>query len=486
MRAFVLAVILVILMTLGGGEGVDVEAKVSLWVRVQSQFFSSAPIFGKIQLSYSYSPLTQVRNYAGVPIDVFWKADDGRLVSQSNSFIRNGTKFIISSFPTHKFVFALHGDETDRGGGDDGFDAEVVMARHNMKSIITLTDDGRLVADTSTEATRRQSALESDLSTCRMEADDKTTSTAFETCVVKAVSNQVSILSTEKETLRHYRDEMGDKMSDYLCRDEDGDHTVDKIVKGSNGQKIRLGGAGGQRSITVHTVVNTEGNKVYVADDFISEEECNELISGAQPSLQKATEYKGGKTAGNRKADAQSFFYSAVDFQDDRSVLDFGHGATIYQKVHELVNKLTGYNMDIDGQEGISVLRYLPGDYYKPHCDGSCNSDKGNGMRTGARVATALMYCRSADVGGSTIFPNVGVSVPVKPGRVLLFTYGGEAFEYSGLFQGVQDPNGFSRHAGCPILEGEKWMATAWWRYGVHHDDAWSSYDAHGAPLGNT
>ena len=289
-----------------------------------------------------------VRNHAGVKIDTFWKAEDGRLVPQSDSYIRNGTKYIISSYPKHRFVFQVHGSSQ----ADEGkYDAEVVMSRHEMQTTITRGNDGRLIAKSSTEATRRQDALMRGVSGCRMQSEGQSSesSPSLPSCVLEAVEDHVGALRREKDLLRSYRNLMSEKLATYMCADEEGEHTVDALIKGSRGMTVHLGGASGPTAVTVHTVVNTEGSKVYVIDDFISETECNELIGTASKSLEKATEYTGA--VGNRKADAFSIFYDDVDFGSRGSVLGNKKGATAYQRIHALLNKLTGYNINIDGQE---------------------------------------------------------------------------------------------------------------------------------------
>ena len=40
--------------------------------------------------------------------------------------------------------------------------------------------------------------------------------------------------------------------------------------------------------------------------------------------------------------------------------------------------------------------------------------------------------------------------------------------------------DGYTEHSGCPVLEGEKWITTAWMREGVTADDPWDLYDPMG------
>ena len=45
---------------------------------------------------------------------------------------------------------------------------------------------------------------------------------------------------------------------------------------------------------------------------------------------------------------------------------------------------------------------------------------------------------------------------------------------------------GYTEHSGCPVLEGEKWITTAWMREGVSYDNPWTLYDPSGIPILNT
>jgi hypothetical protein len=64
-----------------------------------------------------------------------------------------------------------------------------------------------------------------------------------------------------------------------------------------------------------------------------------------------------------------------------------------------------------------------------------------------------------------------------KNGTTVFFSYMGE--------NGKMD-EGFTEHSSCPVLEGEKWAATAWMRLGVSRDDNWEAYDPSGVKILDT
>jgi prolyl 4-hydroxylase len=109
--------------------------------------------------------------------------------------------------------------------------------------------------------------------------------------------------------------------------------------------------------------------------------------------------------------------------------------------------------------EPFTIIRYGPGDEYRPHADYYDPADPGSrtGLdQGGQRVATFLLYLNRPAGGGATSFPGAGVSVPAEPGAGLLF--------FNCRPDGAPDPS--TLHAGEPVTAGEKWLASRWIRAG--------------------
>ena len=121
-----------------------------------------------------------------------------------------------------------------------------------------------------------------------------------------------------------------------------------------------------------------------------------------------------------------------------------------------LANFLSNYTLGLDGQEELMAVQYNAGQQYMLHCDGSCD---GSPFVGGGRLATVLMYCATAD-GGGTAFPNANVHVVPKKGQAVYFHFRGP--EPDGV---VEDWH--TEHSGCPVKSGEKWVVTQWLRDGV-------------------
>lgn len=97
--------------------------------------------------------------------------------------------------------------------------------------------------------------------------------------------------------------------------------------------------------------------------------------------------------------------------------------------------------------EPLHILRYQPGQEYKPHVDALPGVANQRGW-------TALAYLNEDYGGGETVFPEIGIIARGKAGDVLVFRNLGE--------DGRPDPR--TRHAGRPVTSGMKWLATRWIR----------------------
>lgn len=99
--------------------------------------------------------------------------------------------------------------------------------------------------------------------------------------------------------------------------------------------------------------------------------------------------------------------------------------------------------------EPLHVLRYTPGQQYRPHHDAHAYAQVEK-----RRVATALLYLNDNYEGGETNFPELGITVRGGVGDLLIFHN----------LDANKMPDMRMIHAGLPITSGEKWLATRWIR----------------------
>ncbi|GAA0141381.1 protein modifying enzyme [Lithospermum erythrorhizon] len=123
--------------------------------------------------------------------------------------------------------------------------------------------------------------------------------------------------------------------------------------------------------------------------------------------------------------------------------------------------------------EAFNVLRYEIGQRYLSHYDSFDPAEYG--PQKSQRVASFLLYLSDVDEGGETVFPFedgqnmdpsfdfskcIGLKVKPRRGDGLLF--------YSLFTNGTIDKT--SLHGSCPVIRGQKWVATKWIRDQVTED----------------
>ena len=77
-------------------------------------------------------------------------------------------------------------------------------------------------------------------------------------------------------------------------------------------------------------------------------------------------------------------------------------------------------------------------------------------------------YCQASKRGGHTHFSRAKIKLKPKEGDLLVFSYLHD--------DGTNDYTRLSMHSGCPIREGEKIIATQWFRNDVSELKNWIAY----------
>lgn len=107
--------------------------------------------------------------------------------------------------------------------------------------------------------------------------------------------------------------------------------------------------------------------------------------------------------------------------------------------------------------EFLSVLHYAPGQQYRPHFD--CIPPGTDFDRNGQRAKTALLFLNDDFDGGETQFTEIDLKVRGRRGDILVF---------SNLSPGGEIDRA-ARHAGLPVTQGTKWIASKWFRTKKFH-----------------
>ncbi|KAI4884388.1 hypothetical protein NFI96_011235, partial [Prochilodus magdalenae] len=107
--------------------------------------------------------------------------------------------------------------------------------------------------------------------------------------------------------------------------------------------------------------------------------------------------------------------------------------------------------LDMKSAEELQVANYGIGGQYEPHYD-SMPTNNSLFELQGERIATVLVYITDVEVGGATVFPNIGAALQPKRGSAVVW--------FNLLKSGEGDAR--TLHAACPVFVGSKWVANKW------------------------
>jgi prolyl 4-hydroxylase len=178
-------------------------------------------------------------------------------------------------------------------------------------------------------------------------------------------------------------------------------------------------------------------------ENVVNEEECKELIDLAKGKL------KPSAVVG----DSKKSFSSARKSEH----------AWLHHNINENVLHISERIASIVGQplnyaEKLQIVRYQPGGKFNTHLDTFQSSGKLGReylLKGGQRTYTALLYLNSVDAGGETFFPAFSLDITPIQGNLLVF----ESFSKE-----TNQVHLLSKHGSRPLIDGEKWIATLWFR----------------------
>lgn len=192
------------------------------------------------------------------------------------------------------------------------------------------------------------------------------------------------------------------------------------------------------------TTLREHAPRIVAYEKALTPLECDYVICAAMPMLTPSA-VVDPKAGGARQESFRTSDGCAIGVAD----LDLALIA-IWEKLCGLIGAPT------PNSELMGVLRYRPGQEYRPHHDylPADEKDYSEVRRAGQRAHTLLVYLNDRFSGGETTFPRLGISFRGRAGDALYFQ---NTDEY-----GV--PIEDSQHAGAAVSTGEKWMLTLWIR----------------------
>lgn len=189
---------------------------------------------------------------------------------------------------------------------------------------------------------------------------------------------------------------------------------------------------------------------IYRVPKLLTAGECALLVSLARPRLKPA----------------QIFHESQKRFVVDPLRTSHAAGFPVtfeWPFVHALNRRFAAASRtDTDQGEPLQLLRYRPGEEYRPHLDAIAGLSN-------QRIWTVLTWLGQDFSGGQTHFSKLNLSIAGQRGDTLVFA--------NAIADGRPDPR--TEHAGLPVITGEKLLASRWVRAAVPNSA--SGFGAHEA-----
>jgi hypothetical protein len=387
-------------------------------------------------------------NYAGFAVELVFVMKHTRELKPVRN-LRNGTEEVIRSYDTHEFLLRYLVADTEEKRR-----AEVQLIKGPRDETVVITVNqatGKLEASKVQRDAAMKEIIRDAIVSCKNDDYELYLQCLADATVDKKQQNDAKF--SENHEIRR---KTGAALREYWCKDPDLD-TSDTAYS----YDVNIGGP----TYTVDVLFKAGNANIWKVDNFATQEECNFFQNYGRDRLVSASTIdENGVNALNEARKAQQ---AAYDFWIQ------GAGADdpifpLYQRSMSLTSYHANLNLTMEGQEPFQIIQYDPNDEYKQHCDGACD---GSAFKAGGRVATAIVYCQTAERGGGTTFTNANVYVKPKPLSAVFFSYLGT--------DGFTDEL-LTEHSGCPVIEGDKWIVTQWMRLGVSAEKPFDSFDAKG------
>ncbi|MCF6777882.1 2OG-Fe(II) oxygenase [Thiotrichales bacterium 19X7-9] len=185
----------------------------------------------------------------------------------------------------------------------------------------------------------------------------------------------------------------------------------------------------------------TKKATLYLLDNFLNNNECNQLISLISTKLRPSTI--------TNASEKDNTFRSSKTC--DLSLLKNNFIKQIDQRIAQYMG------IKLEYSEGIQGQYYQIGNQFKTHTDYfEPNTDEYQiyASSMGQRTWTFMIYLNNVKSGGHTDFPKLGISIKPKKGQAAIWNNLKE--------DGNVNPN--TAHWGKPILQGQKFIITKWFR----------------------
>lgn len=178
---------------------------------------------------------------------------------------------------------------------------------------------------------------------------------------------------------------------------------------------------------------------LFLVPDILSPQECHRLIKVIESRITRSPLFSDRVAPAGRTS---STHYFREDLPETRALA---------ARIDETLG------IELRHAETIQGQRYLKGQEYRHHCD-FFREDKphwpGERPRGGQRSWTAMVYLNDVEGGGETEFPALDLRISPRAGLMVA---------WNNMTRRGR-PNRATRHAALPVLAGEKYVVTQWFR----------------------
>lgn len=189
--------------------------------------------------------------------------------------------------------------------------------------------------------------------------------------------------------------------------------------------------------------VKTSKAEVYTIENFLSDSECEAIISAIEKKSVRSTvsggEFKSGAGVSNFRTSSTA----SIKHKETPLIME------IDKRISRAIN------IPLELGEVTQGQKYEVGQQFKDHTDYfGPTSMKGHGDKWGNRTWTFMIYLNDDCEGGETEFKKLGIKFQPKKGMAVAWRNMSE--------DGKVNPN--TLHAGRPVKEGVKYIITKWFR----------------------
>jgi len=187
--------------------------------------------------------------------------------------------------------------------------------------------------------------------------------------------------------------------------------------------------------------IETDKVHMYVIDDFLTNKECDKVVARIRKKCRPSTITNSSESDTSfRTSKTCDLSYVSDGFIDD---------------LDRRISDYMGY--EVERAEGIQGQYYQEGDQFKTHTDyfePDTQEYKDFANQMGQRTWTFMIYLNDVPEGGHTEFTKLGLKFRPKKGQAVTWNSIDE--------KGEVNPN--TLHWAKPILKGEKFVITKWFR----------------------